>query len=112
MNEHSAGRLELSVNIRSLRFKAVSTAMTLGLTLVNLAKVEVCTGNLDSASWAAENARIVRDLLQECLLDAPFTKEELEWTDERLKEFEQAFDSLPLCELQFEVAGVSSCDPS
>ena len=29
------------------------------------------------------------------MLDARFTKEELEWTEEKLKELEQAFDSLP-----------------
>jgi len=109
MTEHDVTQLQLSVNGRSLRFKAISTATTLGLTLVDLAKVEVSMGNLDWASWAAEHARTVEALLEECFLDAPFTKEELEWAEERLKEFERAFDSLPAFEpRQFEVA----VDPS
>src|SRR5262245_29865531 len=96
MTEDCARRLQLSVNARSLRFKVISTATTLGLTLVSLAKVEVSTGNLDLASWAAENARSVQALLRECFSNAPFTREELEWTEERLKDFERACDSLPI----------------
>jgi len=102
MAELDVRRLELSVNVKSLRFKAISTSMALSLTLVHLAKVEGSIGNRGRASWAAENAKNVQDLLHECLLDAPLNREELSWTEEKLKDLEQAFDSLPSFEpLQF-----------
>ena len=84
--------LELAVRVKHLRYKMVTTAITLGLTLTNLADIEGSMGNLDRATWAAENAKKVTEQVRECLRDTQLTltKEELQSAQEKLDELEKA----------------------
>ena len=93
MIDQDAKQLELLVSAKHLRTRVVGTAITLGLTLVNLAKVEGSIGNFDGAAWATENAKKVHQQVQECLPDTKFTGEEMQWAIQKLHELEQAIGS-------------------
>ena len=90
MPDQSAGQLELFVSAKHLRIRAVGTAITLGLTLVNLAKVEGSIGNVDRAQCATEDARKVHKRLQECLPNTELNGEEMQWAIQNLHELKQA----------------------
>jgi hypothetical protein len=93
MTNQNARRLELFVQAKQLRFRMVRTAITLGLTLINLAHVEGSVGNEDRASWAAENARKVHQQVQDCLSTTELSAEEMQWAIENLNQLEQAIGS-------------------
>jgi hypothetical protein len=71
----------------------VRTALALGLTLSNLARVEGAIGNDDRAEWAVDTARKVHQQVQECLPVIELNPEENQWAVENLNELEQAIDS-------------------
>src|SRR2546422_10592533 len=93
MTGQNARRLELFVQAKQLRFRMVRTAITLGLTLINLARVEGSVGNEDRANWAAENARKVHQQVQDCLSVTELSAEEMQWAIENLNQLEQAIAS-------------------
>jgi hypothetical protein len=86
-------RLELFVQAKQLRFRMVRTAITLGLTLTNLAQVEGSVGNEERASWAAEHARKVHQEVQDCLSTTELSADEMQWALENLNQLEQAIGS-------------------
>lgn len=90
MTDQNARQLELFVSAKHLRIRMVGTAVALGLTLVNLAKVEGSIGNLERVGWAIEHAKKVHQHLQECLPNTELAKEEMEWAIQNLHELEQA----------------------
>jgi len=90
MTDQDAGQLELFVQAKQLRFRMVRTAITLGLTLVNLAQVEASVGDEKRATWAAENARKVHDEVQDCLSTTDLSAEEKQWAVEKLHQLDQA----------------------
>jgi len=90
MTDQDARQLELFVQAKQLRFQMVRTAITLGLTLVNLAQVEASDGNEERATWAAENARKVHEEVQDCLATTELSAEEKQWAFENLNQLEKA----------------------
>jgi hypothetical protein len=88
MTDHDAEQLELFVSAKHLRIRMVRTAIALGLTLVNLAKVEGSIGNLDRAGWASDAAKKVHHHLQECLPNTNLGGEDMQWAIQNLHELE------------------------
>ena len=93
MTDQDANALELLVRVKHLRFNMARTALALGLTLVNLAKVESAIGNTDRAESAVDHARKVHYEMQQCLPAIELNAEEKRWVTENLKQLEQALES-------------------
>ena len=85
-------RQELLLNAKQLRFKLLRTAITLGVTFVDLAQTEDSIGNLAQATWASRNAKRVYEEVHECLPAVQLTKEDMQWIRKKLDELEQAID--------------------
>jgi hypothetical protein len=93
MTDQDANALELLVRVKHLRFNMARTALALGLTLVNLAKVESAIGNTDRAESAVDHARKVHYKVQQCLPTIELNAEEKRWVTENLNQLEQALES-------------------
>jgi hypothetical protein len=93
MTDQDANTLELLIKVRHLRFSMARTALALGLTLVNLAKVESAIGNTDRAESAVDHARKVHYNVQQCLPEIELNEEEKRWVTENLNQLGQALES-------------------
>jgi hypothetical protein len=86
VTNQDVARLELLVQAKQLRFRMVRAAITLGLTLINLAEVEASVGNQDRATWATENAKRLHEEVQDCLSTTELSDEERQWAVENLNQ--------------------------
>jgi hypothetical protein len=86
VTNQDVARLELLVQAKQLRFSMVRAAITLGLTLINLAEVEASVGNQDRATRATENAKRLHEEVQDCLSTTELSDEERQWAVENLNQ--------------------------
>jgi len=98
MIEQDANALELIVTAKHLRFSMIRSAVALGLTLVNLAKLEGAVGNADRAALAVDQAKKVYQGVMEYLPMIQLNPQEEQWATENLIELERAIDFDPALE--------------
>jgi len=98
MVEQDASKLELVVTVKHLRFSMIRSSVALGLTLVNLAKLEEAVGNADRAALAVDQAKKVYHCVMEYLPKVELNPQEEQWATENLSELERAIDSDPALE--------------
>ena len=90
LTNQDANSLETLVKAKHLRFSMVRTAIALGLTLINLAKVEYTMGNFGPAESAVGSAKQVHEKLRQCLAMIELNPEEKRWAAANLHELGQA----------------------
>jgi hypothetical protein len=95
MVDEDATTLELLVTVKHLRFNMIRSAVGLGLTLVNLAKLEQAVGNPDRAVLALSHAKKVYQCVMEYLPQIQLNVQEEQWATENLSELERAIESGP-----------------
>jgi hypothetical protein len=93
MVEQDVNKLELVVTVKHLRVSMIRSAVALGLTLANLAKLEGAVGNADRADLAVDQAKKVYQSLMQYLPKVQLNSQEEQWATENLRELGRAIDS-------------------